>query len=77
LITGGSTVATNEVYDTEFGGVQVTRRFGVHFSGYVSYEAQNQSNNFALPTQNVLNGTSQTFGIGVTFTPRSTRLGQF
>jgi hypothetical protein len=77
IITGGSTVATHEVYDTAFGGVQVTRRFGVHFSGYVSYEAQNQSNNFSLPTQDVLNGTSQTFGIGVTFTPRSTRLGQF
>jgi hypothetical protein len=77
LTNSGSTVATNEVYDTAFGGVQVTRRFGVHFSGYVSYEAQNQTNNFSLPTQNVLNGTSQTFGIGVTFTPRSTRLGQF
>jgi hypothetical protein len=67
----------NEVYDTVFGGLQVTRRISTHFSGYASYGAQNQSNNFALPGQNALNGTSQTIGIGITFNPRSTRLGQF
>jgi hypothetical protein len=65
------------VYDTVFGGVQLTRRISTHLSGYVSYEAQNQSNNNALAAQNALNGTSHTFGIGITFTPRSTRLGQF
>jgi hypothetical protein len=67
----------NEVYDTVFGGVQVTRRISTHFSGYASYTAQNQSNNFTFPGQNALNGTSHTFGIGITFSPRSTRLGQF
>jgi hypothetical protein len=65
------------VYDTVFGGVQVTRRINMHLSGYASYTAQNQSNNNALAAQNALNGTSHTFGIGITFTPRSTRLGQF
>jgi hypothetical protein len=81
LATGVPTAPTNLVYDTVFGGAQVTRRISAHFSGYISYEAQNQSNNFSLPGQNVpqnaLNGTSQTFGIGITFSPRSTRLGQF
>jgi hypothetical protein len=75
--TGTSTVPPNEVFNTVFGGLQVTRRFGQHLSGYVSYGAQTQSNNFSASALNALNGTSQTFGVGITFTPRSTRLGQF
>jgi hypothetical protein len=77
LSTGTSIVPTNEVYNTIFGGAQLTRRFGTHFSGYVSYGAQNQTTNYSLAAQNAIIGTSQTFGIGVTFSPRSTRLGQF
>jgi hypothetical protein len=81
LAFGVPSAPTNLVYDTVFGGVQVTRRISTHFSGYISYQAQNQSSNYSLPTQNAarnaLNGTSQTFGIGITFSPRSTRLGQF
>jgi hypothetical protein len=80
-INGVLSAPTNLVYDTVFGGAQVTRRISAHLSGYFSYEAQNQSNNFSVPgqsvPQNALNGTSQTFGIGITFSPRSTRLGQF
>ncbi len=75
--TGIPSTPIHEVYDTVFGGAQVTRRISTHFSGYASYGAQNQSNNFPLPGQNALNGTSQTVGIGITFSPRSTRLGQF
>jgi hypothetical protein len=77
LTTGTPGAPTNAVFDTVFGGAQVTRRISMHFSGYLSYEAQNQSYNFSVPAQNALNGTSQTFGIGITFSPRSTRLGQF
>jgi hypothetical protein len=77
LSNGSSIVPVNEVFDTVFGGLQLTRGFGPHFSGYVSYSAQDQSSNYSLAGQNALNGTSQTFGVGVTFTPRSTRLGQF
>jgi hypothetical protein len=81
LTTGIPSAPTNAVYDTVFGGAQATRRISAHFSGYISYGAQNQSSNFSSPTQNAgqnaLNGTSQTFGIGITFSPRSTRLGQF
>jgi hypothetical protein len=65
------------VYDSVFGGAQVTRAFSEHFSGFLSYTAQHQSSSSALAGQNALNGTSQTFGIGVSYTPRSTRLGQF
>jgi hypothetical protein len=81
LLNGAPSAPTNLVYDTVFGGAQVTRRISPHWSAYFSYEAQNQSNNFSAPgqsvPQNALNGTSQTFGIGITFSPRSTRLGQF
>jgi hypothetical protein len=77
-LAGTSSVApAYETYDTVFGGVQVTRRFGTNFSGFLTYTAQNQTTNYASGALNALNGTSQTFGIGVTFSPRSTRLGQF
>ncbi len=79
-VTDGTTlVPTNEIFDTVYGGVQVTRRISTHFSGYASYTVQNQTSNNLNPitVPNALNGTSQTFGIGITFTPRSTNLGQF
>jgi hypothetical protein len=68
---------THEVYQTAFGGVQLRRRFSTNFSGYLSYTVQHQTANYSVSTQNVLTGTPQTFGIGVTFAPRSTNLGQF
>jgi hypothetical protein len=77
LFNGTSVVPFNEAFDSVFGGAQLTRRISLHFSGYVSYEAQNQTQNNNVVVPNALNGTSQTFGIGITFTPRSTRLGQF
>jgi hypothetical protein len=77
LSNGSSIVPVNEIYDTVFGGLQLTRGFGPHISGYASYSAQSQSSNYSLIGQNALNGTSQTFGIGITYSPRSTRLGQF
>jgi hypothetical protein len=43
----------------------------------LTYSAQNQTTNLPVGAPNALSGTSQTFGIGVTFSPRSTRLGQF
>jgi hypothetical protein len=79
VTNGTSLVSTNEIFDTVYGGVQVTRRISTHFSGYASYTVQNQTSNNLDPitVPNALNGTSQTFGIGITFTPRSTNLGQF
>jgi hypothetical protein len=79
LTTGVPGVPVNEVYDTVFGGAQVTRRISSHFSAYASYSVQDQSNNLpaGVGARNALNGTSQTFGIGISYSPRSTRLGQF
>ncbi len=77
VFRGTSAVPVNTVFDSVFGGAQVTRRISLHLSGYASYEAQNQSQNSNIAVPNALNGTSQTFGIGITFSPRSTRLGQF
>jgi hypothetical protein len=77
LSNGSSLVPVNEVYDTVFGGVQLTRAFSARFSGYMSYTAQSQTSNYAGGAPNALNGTSSTFGVGLTYTPRSTRLGQF
>jgi hypothetical protein len=70
-------IPVHATYDTFFGGAQLRRGFGPHLSGYVSYTVESQSNNLPVGLPNALNGTSQTLGIGVTFTPRSTRLGQF
>jgi hypothetical protein len=67
----------NQTYDTIFGSAQLRRGFGPHLSGYASYTVQNQSNNLPIGSPYALSGTSQTLGFGVTFTPRSTRLGQF
>ena len=75
--TGTSSVPTNIVFDTVNGGVQVTRRISDTLSGYGSYTAENQSYNSLFATQNAFSGIANFFGIGITFTPRSTRLGQF
>ena len=79
FLNGTSLVTTNATYDTVYGGAQVTRRITPHFSAYASYTAASQSNNNLVEpvTQNILDSTFQTFGFGVTFTPRSTNLGQF
>jgi hypothetical protein len=77
IFNGSSVVPVNEVFNSVFGGAQVTRRISLRFSGYASFEAQNQSQNNNIVVPAALNGTSETFGIGITFTPRSTRLGQF
>jgi len=77
VATGGSSGPAYEVYNTVFGGAQVRRRISAYFSGYVSYVAQSQSNNYSLGAQNAYSGTTQTFGIGITYSPRTTRLGQF
>ena len=80
FLVGSSLVPTNETYDTTYGGAQVSRRFSPHFSGYASYTAASQSNSNGLivpVTPNVLNSTYQILGFGVTYTPRSTNLGQF
>lgn len=67
----------NEVFNTFYGGGQLTRRLGTHLSGYVTYTLENQSTNYSLGAQNAFTGTTHIFGVGISFSPRSTRLGQF
>jgi hypothetical protein len=74
---GESLIGVNEVYNTTFGGAQLTRGFGVHYSAYASFTVQNQTSNFDFAGLNAFTGTSEVFAVGITFSPRSTRLGQF
>jgi len=67
----------NGVTKSFFGGAQLSRAFGRYWSGWLSYEAQHQSTNSSLVSQNAFIGLSQTFAVGVTFAPKATRLGQF
>lgn len=60
-----------------YGAAQLTRRISPSLSGYLSYNIQHQSIDNSLIFQNAFSGLSQTFGIGISFSPRSTRLGQF
>ncbi|WP_263367322.1 hypothetical protein [Edaphobacter bradus] len=65
-------------YNSVYGGVQVTRALGRHASCYASYTIENQSNSLtSAAVPNVFNGTANIIGIGITYAPRSTRLGQF
>ncbi|WP_260703637.1 hypothetical protein [Edaphobacter flagellatus] len=77
LVTAPGGVATNGAVNTEYGTIQVTHGFTRTISGYVSYSAQNQDVNSSLASQNIFSGLSHTVGFGVSWTPRSTRLGDF
>jgi hypothetical protein len=65
--------ATQSVY----GGAQVSRRLGSLTSLFVSYTGIHQSTPASLAGSNAFNGFSQAGSIGVAFSPRGTRLGQF
>jgi hypothetical protein len=75
--TPAATTPVNEVFNTIYAGVQARRRITTNLSGFLSYTAQSQSTNYSLNGVNASSGTSQTFGFGISFSPRSTRLGQF
>jgi hypothetical protein len=72
-----SPTPVHEIFETVYGGVQARRRISTNLSGFLSFTAQNQSTNYSLGAQNAFSGTSETFGIGISFSPRSTNLGQF
>ena len=74
---GPGFIAANQTFNTVYGGGQATRRISSTMSGYLSYTIQDQSNANQIDIGNALSGTSQTFGIGITYSPRSTHLGQF
>lgn len=70
-------LGVNGTYNSVYGGVQVSRRLSVHASAYASYTAVEQSNTSSASVPSVYSGVGSIFAIGVTWTPRSTRLGQF
>ena len=69
-LVGGSATKT-----LSFGG-QVTRRITRHLSGFLSDVVQTQSVGNLAGT-NAFNGTSNSVSIGISYSPRTTRLGQF
>lgn len=73
----GLTIPLGGDFSTVYGGLQVSHSLSRTLSMYISYGAQNQSFNSAYTGVNAFNGTSQTFGIGISYAPRSLRLGQF
>jgi hypothetical protein len=77
LLIAPSLGSTNGITNTEYGTLQVTHGFTRTISGYASYTAQNQSINQGILLPNAFNGLSHIFGIGVSWTPQSTRLGDF
>ena len=64
---------TNLIY----GGVQVSRRLSDSLSAFASYNLQHQSIDNSLALQNAYSGLTHTFGVGISFSPHSTFLGQF
>jgi hypothetical protein len=70
LYAGGDT-------NLAYGGAQLTRRLTESLSAFVNYDLQHQSIDSSLAAQHAFSGLTQTFGIGISFSPRSTPLGQF
>jgi hypothetical protein len=70
LYSGGTTNLT-------YGGAQVSRKLTDSLSAFATYNIQHQSIDESLGLQNAFSGLTQTFGVGISFSPRSTSLGQF
>ncbi len=68
--SGGTTNLT-------YGGVQVSRRLSDSLSAFANYNLQHQSIDNSLALQNAYSGITQTFGVGISFSPHSLSLGQF
>jgi len=65
-----------QTYDSFYGGLQITRRLGMHTTGYFSYtvQAQNSSSSTVPNGPNVFSGVGNIFSLGVTWAPRATSL---
>jgi hypothetical protein len=74
-ISPGNSV--DSITNTEYGVLQLTHGFSRTLSGYASYTLQNQSFNQGVLVPNAFNGMSHIFAIGISWTPRATRLGEF
>ncbi len=77
LVFSQNAGSVNGATNTEYGTLQVTHGFTRTISGFASYTAQNQSISQGFLTPNAVNGLSHIFGLGISWTPQSTRLGDF
>ncbi len=73
----GVPVGTNRTITSEYGTVQLMHGFSRTISAHLSYSAQNQDSNSPIGAQNIVSGLSHTIGFGVSWSPRSTRFGDF
>ena len=70
-------IANNGSISGFYGGVQASRRISRSISATGSYTVLTQSFSNALTTQATLNGTVQSFALGISYSPRLTHLGFF
>jgi len=64
-------------YHSTYAGAQVSRRLSRSFSAYLSYTAVNQNNVDVVIVQPAFSGLSQTFTVGVTYSPGAQHFGHF
>jgi len=67
----------DEDYHSTFGGGQLSRRLSRSFSAYFSYTAVTQSQSNVVVVQPAYSGLSQTFSVGITYSPGAQHLGHF
>ena len=67
----------DEDYHSTFGGGQLSRRLSRSFSAYFSYTAVTQSQSNGVTSQPVFSGLSQTFSVGITYSPGAQHFGHF
>lgn len=73
----GNIAGANESFRGTYGGGQISRRLGRSFSGYFSYTAVTQNDNYPGATQAAFNGLTQVLAAGVTYSPGAQHLGKF
>ena len=67
----------NENFQGTDGSIQLSRKIGRSFSGYVSYTALTQSTGTPGTSQNIFSGFGQVFSVGLTYSPGAIHPGHF
>jgi len=62
-------------FQTVVGNVEVERTVAQNFNAFVSYSLQYQNSSTSVANTIAFTGTSQTFGFGITYSPRQVHLG--
>ncbi len=66
-----------EDFHSTYGGGQISRRLSHSFSAYFSYTAVTQTETNTVTLQPAFSGLSQTFSVGITYSPGAQHLGHF